>query len=205
MHQIESIRTHWFLFVTAEIDEPAGRWEDAPMVVLGRALLLAAGMPLDVAHNFSQLSRLYSVLQLRVRQTLLRNSSCLCKASDADGTLAGLLAGAVVALAAGGDRRVRAQRVPSPALALADPAAHLTTALIPATPGGVCADDRAATCGRECPRPHLRNAGATPPTLGPAPSISWLISWRWLEPILRRILLADLLSTCFHARSQIVR
>jgi len=67
------IRTHWFLFVTAEIDEPAGRWEDAPMVVLGRALLLAAGMPLDVAHNFSQLSRLYSVLQLRVRPTLLRN------------------------------------------------------------------------------------------------------------------------------------
>ena len=37
------IRTHWFLFVTAEIDEPAGRWEDAPMVVLGRALLLAQG------------------------------------------------------------------------------------------------------------------------------------------------------------------
>ena len=76
------IRPHWVLFVSADLSrdqqsQAAGRSRDQPAaVVLGRGLLLAAGMPVELAKPDAQvngrrvakeLNRLYDVLAARLR------------------------------------------------------------------------------------------------------------------------------------------
>ena len=71
---LEFIRSHWAVFVSAELDRLPGTnpREQPTAVVLGRALLLAAGMPLELAQaqggrGSKGLPRLYDALNLRLR------------------------------------------------------------------------------------------------------------------------------------------